>query len=123
MITHIQKATSALDTEAEALVQEALNRLMKGRTSIIIAHRLTTIMDADKIVVIKRGKIREIGTHDELLQKPNGVYRKLAKRQILLDEASRYGSMEGSMESSMENLKRIETISELNFLSKKKLKD
>jgi ABC-type multidrug transport system ATPase subunit len=93
---------------------------MKGRTSIIIAHRLTTIMDADKIVVIKRGKIREIGTHDELLQKPNGVYRKLAKRQLLLDEASRYGSMENSLESSMENLTRIETVSDLNFVKKVK---
>ncbi len=72
----LDEATSALDTEAERLVQEALERLMKGRTTFIIAHRLSTVQGADKIVVLSHGKIVEVGTHGELLQ-AHGLYAKM----------------------------------------------
>ncbi|TDO21422.1 ABC transporter ATP-binding protein [Pedobacter duraquae] len=80
----LDEATSALDTESEKLVQEALNNLMKNRTSIVIAHRLSTIQHADKIVVIDQGKIRETGTHQELLIQ-NGLYKRLIDMQTFQD--------------------------------------
>lgn len=76
----LDEATSALDSESEALIQEALNNLMKDRTSIVIAHRLSTVANLDRIVVLKDGKIIEQGTHKELLKK-NGAYKKLWSRQ------------------------------------------
>ena len=72
----LDEATSALDNESEKLVQEALNKLMKGRTSLVIAHRLTTIQQADIIIVIDKGQIIEKGSHDELLAQ-DGLYKKL----------------------------------------------
>lgn len=72
----LDEATSALDSESEKLVQEAIETLMKNRTTILIAHRLTTVKNADKIVVIDNGTIAEQGTHKELLEK-NGIYAKL----------------------------------------------
>ena len=76
----LDEATSSLDTESEKLVQRALFNVMKDRTSIVIAHRLTTIQHADEIVVIKKGEIVEHGNHTELLAQ-NGVYRKLFEMQ------------------------------------------
>ena len=76
----LDEATSSLDSESEKYVQGALNYLMKGRTSIIIAHRLTTIMKADNILVIKDGTIFEQGKHEELISK-NGVYAHLTNLQ------------------------------------------
>ena len=78
----LDEATSALDTESEKLVQDALARLMKNRTSIIIAHRLSTIQHADKIVVMKDGKVRETGTHESLIRQ-GGIYQKLTEMQSL----------------------------------------
>jgi ABC-type multidrug transport system fused ATPase/permease subunit len=78
----LDEATSSLDSESEKLVQDALNKLMKGRTSIIIAHRLSTIVDVDQIYVIENGKIVEQGTHTELTLKDNGAYSNLAKLQF-----------------------------------------
>lgn len=77
----LDEATSALDSESEALIQDALTKLMKGRTSIVIAHRLSTVANLDRIVVLKDGKIVEQGKHHELLAKPKGVYRQLWERQ------------------------------------------
>ncbi len=77
----LDEATSALDTESERLVQDALDRLMKGRTTFVIAHRLSTIINSDKIVVMEKGEIKEIGTHSELLEK-DGIYRKLYETQF-----------------------------------------
>jgi subfamily B ATP-binding cassette protein MsbA len=78
----LDEATSALDTESERMVQEALNSLMKGRTSFIIAHRLSTIAYCDRIVVLEGGRIVESGTEDELLKKKKGVYKRLHSLQF-----------------------------------------
>lgn len=78
----LDEATSSLDSESEKLVQAALEQLMKGRTSIVIAHRLATIKNADKIVVLQKGEIKEMGTHQELMQKQDGFYQKLSKMQF-----------------------------------------
>lgn len=82
----LDEATSSLDAESERLVQDALNHLMEGRTSIIIAHRLATIREVDCIYVLEGGKIVEQGTHDELSQRDNGAYRSLAKLQFTAEE-------------------------------------
>jgi ATP-binding cassette subfamily B protein len=78
----LDEATSALDAESERLVQEALNNLMEGRTSIIIAHRLATIREVDRIYVMDEGRIIETGTHHELTQLEGGLYTQLAKLQF-----------------------------------------
>ena len=79
----LDEATSALDTESEMLVQEALEKLMQNRTSFVIAHRLSTVRNADEIIVLAKGKIIEQGTHDELI-KLNGSYYTLVKNQLEL---------------------------------------
>lgn len=76
----LDEATSALDSESERLVQDALNKLMKGRTSFVIAHRLSTIRNADKIFVMDKGQIAETGTHDELINQ-KGIYTNLVELQ------------------------------------------
>jgi ATP-binding cassette, subfamily B, bacterial len=82
VILLLDEATSSLDAESEKVVQDALNRLMQGRTSIIIAHRLATIREVDQIYVLEGGRIVEQGTHDELSARPNGAYSSLAKLQF-----------------------------------------
>jgi subfamily B ATP-binding cassette protein MsbA len=79
----LDEATSALDAESELLVQEALANLMMNRTSFVIAHRLSTIRRADAIVVLERGRVVEIGRHDELLARPDGTYATLYQLQLL----------------------------------------
>jgi ABC-type multidrug transport system fused ATPase/permease subunit len=80
----LDEATSSLDSESERLVQEALERLMAGRTSVVIAHRLSTVRKADQILVLDQGKLIETGTHEELIQVPNGIYRNLNDLQFNL---------------------------------------
>ena len=80
----LDEATSSLDSESERVVQEALDKLMVGRTSFVIAHRLSTIRKADKIVVIDKGAVRESGTHEELMQLEKGMYRSLSNLQTQL---------------------------------------
>ncbi|MBL7919772.1 MAG: ATP-binding cassette domain-containing protein [Bacteroidia bacterium] len=80
----LDEATSSLDSESEHLVQEALDKLMVGRTSIVIAHRLATIRNADKIVVLQNGIVQEVGPHHQLIQNENGLYHKLSKMQFEL---------------------------------------
>lgn len=76
----LDEATSSLDTESEKLVQDAINNLMKDRTSLVIAHRLSTVRHADEIIVLQKGRIAERGKHDDLIQQ-DGIYRKLVEMQ------------------------------------------
>jgi len=78
----LDEATSALDSESERLVQDALDQLMKGRTSIVIAHRLSTVRDADRILVLDKGRVLESGTHDELIADVGGLYHSLSRLQL-----------------------------------------
>ncbi len=77
----LDEATSALDAESEHLVKDALERLMKGRTTLIIAHRLSTVKDADRVAVVDGGRVVESGPHEELVKK-DGLYRRLVERQL-----------------------------------------
>ena len=78
----LDEATSALDNTTEMLVQSALDKLCKGRTTIVVAHRLSTIKSADEIMVVSSGKILEKGTHNELMENPNGAYHQLYNLQF-----------------------------------------
>lgn len=78
----LDEATSALDNESEKLVQDALEKLMEGKTTFIIAHRLSTIENSDKIVVVQQGEIKEIGSHKELLELEDGIYRALYNKSF-----------------------------------------
>ncbi|PYR74155.1 MAG: hypothetical protein DMF86_18905 [Acidobacteria bacterium] len=78
----LDEATSSLDAESELLVQDALANLMRNRTAFVIAHRLSTVRRADSIVTLERGRVAEVGRHDELLARPGGVYAKLYALQI-----------------------------------------
>ena len=77
----LDEATSALDTVSERLVQEALDKLMEGRTTILVAHRLSTVRDADSIVVLQNGRVAEMGSHERLMAKPGSIYKQLVSLQ------------------------------------------
>ena len=79
----LDEATSSLDSESELLIQEAMERLMVGRTTIVIAHRLSTVRALDRLLVFDKGQIVEEGTHEELVRKDGGIYRRLFERQAL----------------------------------------
>ena len=76
----LDEATSSVDSESEMMIQKAISEILKNRTSIVVAHRLSTIKEVDKIIVIDSGKIKEVGSHKELLEK-NGFYKKLYEMQ------------------------------------------
>ena len=82
-IVILDEATSALDNKSEAIVQQAIENLMEDRTVFVIAHRLSTVRNATKIVVVNYGKIAEVGSHDELINKENGIYASLYKTQLV----------------------------------------
>ena len=78
----MDEATSSLDSHSELLIQDALGKLMEGKTTIVIAHRLSTIMRMDRIIVLREGKIEETGTHQGLLANPASLYKKLWDLQV-----------------------------------------
>lgn len=78
----LDEATSALDSESEILVQEAIDKLMQNRTSFVIAHRLSTVRNADTIFVLERGSIVQQGTHAELINQNGALYQKLYEMQF-----------------------------------------
>jgi ABC-type polar amino acid transport system ATPase subunit len=84
----LDEATSALDAESERLVQSALANLMEGRTTLVIAHRLATVRDADRIVVLEGGEVREVGRHEELLQRESGIYSRLYDLQFTAEQTA-----------------------------------
>ncbi|MEO1482421.1 MAG: ABC transporter transmembrane domain-containing protein [Myxococcota bacterium] len=79
----LDEATSALDAESEALVRDALDRLMKGRSTLVIAHRLSTVKDADRVLVVEKGRIVQTGSHGELMDDRAGTYRRLVEKQFV----------------------------------------
>jgi ABC-type multidrug transport system fused ATPase/permease subunit len=81
----LDEATSNLDAGSEALVQQALGRLMRGRTTLVVAHRLSTVRDADRIVVLDGGRVVEQGRHDQLMARAAGIYRRLVEHQVIAD--------------------------------------
>ncbi|MBQ8504730.1 MAG: ABC transporter ATP-binding protein, partial [Clostridia bacterium] len=78
----LDEATSALDNVTEMQIQQSLSELSKGRTTIVVAHRLSTIKNADEIMVITKDGIAERGNHDQLMQQPNGIYAELYNNQF-----------------------------------------
>lgn len=86
-ILMLDEATSSLDSKSELVVQEALNNLMKGRTTLVIAHRLSTVVDADQIIFLDKGIITGSGTHEELVE-THEMYREFANQQLRYPEQS-----------------------------------
>jgi ATP-binding cassette subfamily B protein len=84
----LDEATASVDTETERQIQEGIERLVEGRTVFAIAHRLSTLRNADRLIVMNEGQIAEIGTHDELLAKENGIYAKLVEMQLEMNSVS-----------------------------------
>jgi ATP-binding cassette, subfamily B, bacterial len=100
----LDEATSSLDSESEALIQEAMERLIAGRTAIVIAHRLSTVRMLDRILVFDGGEIVEEGTHDVLVQKAGGTYKRLFERQalgLLVDDEEDETAFSGELESEI----------------------
>jgi ATP-binding cassette, subfamily B, bacterial AbcA/BmrA len=83
----LDEATSSLDSKSEVVVQQALKNLMQGRTTLVIAHRLSTVVDADQIVFLDKGKVTGTGTHQQLLES-HEMYREFATQQLQLQETA-----------------------------------
>ncbi|KAJ7973145.1 ABC transporter B family protein [Quillaja saponaria] len=102
----LDEATSALDAESERIVQEALDRIMINRTTVVVAHRLSTVRNADMIAVIHRGKMVERGSHSELIKDPNGAYSQLIRLQEVKKESEQAADDQDKTEISMESFRK-----------------
>ncbi|KAJ1425598.1 P-loop containing nucleoside triphosphate hydrolase [Sesbania bispinosa] len=102
----LDEATSALDAESERIVQEALDRIMVNRTTVVVAHRLSTVRNADMIAVIHRGKMVEKGTHSELLKDPEGAYSQLIRLQEVNKESEETAEHNNKSEVSIESFRQ-----------------
>ncbi|KAJ7973147.1 ABC transporter B family protein [Quillaja saponaria] len=102
----LDEATSALDAESERIVQEALDRIMINRTTVVVAHRLSTVRNADMIAVIHRGKMVEKGSHSELIKDPNGAYSQLIRLQEVKKESEQAADDQDITEISMESFRK-----------------
>ncbi|KAF5752776.1 hypothetical protein HS088_TW01G00694 [Tripterygium wilfordii] len=98
----LDEATSALDSESERIVQDALVKVMSNRTTIVVAHRLTTIRNADMIAVVHQGKLVEKGTHDELIRNPNGAYSQLVRLQEGHSKEAEHSHLDVKSSSNMD---------------------
>ncbi|KAL8513355.1 hypothetical protein ACS0TY_012715 [Phlomoides rotata] len=107
----LDEATSALDAESERIVQEALDRIMANRTTVVVAHRLTTVRNADAIAVIHQGKVVEKGTHFELLQDLQGAYSQLVRLQEVNRDAQKVDEKEKSKDFERVSSKKMSSIS------------
>jgi ATP-binding cassette subfamily B (MDR/TAP) protein 1 len=107
----LDEATSALDSTSEGVVQEALEKLMVGRTSIVIAHRLTTVQDCNNIVVMRQGVVVEMGPHDQLIQNVDGAYYKLAARQMTLGKSESSDSLQSQDTNSSDEVTSTDEVS------------
>ena len=112
----LDEATSALDTNSERIVQEALNKAAVGRTIFVVAHRLSTIRDANQIVVMNRGEIVEAGTHDELVEK-QGAYADLVEAQKLKMEKESDKALPASLEGATEDAEVVSKASDATVTS------
>ncbi len=92
-ILMLDEATSSLDSQSEIVVQDALKNLMQGRTTLVIAHRLSTVMDADQIIFLEKGKVTGVGTHNELFEK-HSLYHEFATQQLRLEKEFVYASID-----------------------------
>src|SRR5690606_13976935 len=97
----LDEATSALDSESEHLVQEGLRKLMRGRTSVVIAHRLGTVMSADQILVMRAGQVIEQGDHAKLVNKEGGLYARLYQLQVQGQLRTEEGTAPGGLAGSI----------------------
>ena len=100
----LDEATSSLDSESEVLIQQAMERLMEGRSTLVVAHRLSTVRALDRLLVMDHGRVIEEGNHETLIRRPGGVYRRLFERQALeLTRGCRWRSCAATRRASSTN--------------------
>lgn len=111
----LDEATSALDAESESIVQSALENASRGRTTIVIAHRLSTVRNADKIIVMKAGQVMEVGTHETLIEQ-KGLYHELVHAQVFADVDDKPKKKEAERRMSRQTSQRKGSVVRANLV-------